>query len=75
MTDADTISRVVRTAWLEVLEIPDCDVDENFFDLGGNSLLAVILAARLEEELDCEVPLDTLFVEGTLAAVTAACAC
>ena len=72
-TDVE-LTETVRSAWLEVLELTDCGDTDNFFDLGGNSLSAVLLVAQLEERLHVEVPLDAIFFEGTLAAVTAACA-
>jgi len=42
--------------------------DDNFFALGGNSLLAVTMAHRLSIELDRPVPARELFAGPTLAA-------
>jgi nonribosomal peptide synthetase CepK len=36
-------------------------VDDDFFELGGNSLLALHLLARIEDELDVTLPLQALF--------------
>lgn len=39
-------------AWVaEVLELPSVAPGDNFVELGGNSLLAVILVNRVDEEL------------------------
>jgi acyl carrier protein len=73
MSGEDDIPQQVRTAWLEILGIGDCQVDDNFFELGGDSLAAVLLVARLQEELDREVSLETLFMDGTLAGLTTSC--
>ncbi|MEU8606798.1 phosphopantetheine-binding protein [Actinoplanes sp. NPDC048791] len=72
-TDAE-LAETVRSIWLDVLELSDCADTDDFFDLGGNSLSAVLLAAQLEDRLRVEVPLDAIFFQATLAAVTAACA-
>jgi hypothetical protein len=44
-------------------------VKENFFDLGGHSLLLVKVQARLEETLDRKIPIVDLFRLPTVAAL------
>jgi acyl carrier protein len=63
---------VVTAAWCAVLNTDEYHPDDDFFALGGNSLLAVSLVERIERELQVSFPLDALFLDGTLAAVTAA---
>jgi acyl carrier protein len=70
---ADRIAALVEREWCTTLDIPAGSSDDDFFDLGGDSLLAVGLIERIEARLDIEFPLDALFVEGTLGALTAAC--
>ena len=41
------IERVVAEAWREVLHLEEVDVEESFFDSGGDSLKAILLAGRL----------------------------
>lgn len=43
----------LRAFWVEVLECQDLDVraDADFFDLGGSSITAVLLAALVQEHL------------------------
>jgi amino acid adenylation domain-containing protein len=41
-------------------------VTENFFDLGGHSILAVRLIARIESRLDKRLPVATLFQDATI---------
>ena len=36
-------------------------VDDNFFDLGGDSLLLIDLHAKLQAELKREIPITDLF--------------
>jgi len=48
----DAVEGAVADAWREVLEVVDVSVDDNFFDLGGNSLLISRVAALLRERMD-----------------------
>ncbi|MFF5157806.1 amino acid adenylation domain-containing protein [Streptomyces sp. NPDC000348] len=55
----------------DVLKLPRDTVgtDVNFFDLGGDSLLATRLLARLRHETGAEIPITALFEEPTPAAL------
>ncbi|MFD6624414.1 non-ribosomal peptide synthetase [Streptomyces diastaticus] len=48
--------RVIASVWQEVLGIPRVDPDDNFFDLGGTSITAVLLRTRLESKLQRSLP-------------------
>jgi len=45
----------------EVLGLPRVGTNENFFDLGGHSLMAVRLANRVRSQLGAELEIATLF--------------
>jgi amino acid adenylation domain-containing protein len=49
--------------WREALKLPTLGVDDDFFEAGGDSLLAVRMLARAERELGLPIPVRTL-VEG-----------
>jgi tyrocidine synthetase-3 len=53
----------LAATWSEVLEIEKdlIGIDTNFFEIGGNSLRATVLAAKIRKALDVEVPLSTIF--------------
>lgn len=59
-TDAPMVERLCRT-WAEVLRRPEVGPDEDFFALGGDSLTALVLLARLRRELGIELGLAELF--------------
>ncbi|MCP5054137.1 MAG: hypothetical protein GY940_43620, partial [bacterium] len=52
--------------WREVLNIDKVSVDENFFDLGGNSLKIVELGNRLKEVLRQDISVMRLFEHATI---------
>ncbi|MGC8451957.1 MAG: amino acid adenylation domain-containing protein [Cylindrospermopsis raciborskii] len=57
--------------WEEVLQVTPVGVRENFFDLGGHSLLAMRLIAVIEQKLKCNLPVVSLFREGTIEKIAA----
>ncbi|WP_214318585.1 type I polyketide synthase [Nonomuraea sediminis] len=62
-----TIARL----WGEVLGGDHIGVDDDFFELGGNSLIAVQLIALIRKELGVRLPMRSLFEEPTVAGVAA----
>ncbi len=69
LSDAE---KAVASIWQSLLGIGDVRANDNFFDLGGNSLLAVQVAARLNRELGLRIPVGRLVFEslGQIAAQT-----
>ncbi|MFF0818492.1 thioesterase domain-containing protein, partial [Rhodococcus sp. NPDC003318] len=63
---------VVAGVLAEVLGLGRVSVDASFFDLGGNSLTATRVMARLSEELGVRVPLRAVFLDPTPAGIAAA---
>lgn len=63
-TDAE---RLVADIWSEVLELDRVSVTDNFFAIGGHSLSAIRVAARLRATIGVKVPMRTLFTRRTLA--------
>ena len=63
---AQSVGDVVASVWRELLGVADVDLDADFFESGGNSLTAVELSSRLEDELGVEVDLVALFEAPTI---------
>ncbi|TFI41539.1 amino acid adenylation domain-containing protein [Rhodococcus sp. 1R11] len=62
----------VAAAFADVLGIERVGLDDDFFSLGGNSLLAVTLVSRLRAELDGgPIPLTWVFVDSSVSALAA----
>ncbi|MFD8783552.1 beta-ketoacyl synthase N-terminal-like domain-containing protein [Kitasatospora sp. NPDC059599] len=68
--DAATVAEVVTTAWSQVLGLTSTDPEADFLDLGGDSLTAVEIGARVNEELCLSLPLDLAFQTPTISAMT-----
>ena len=59
----------VAAAWRDVLGLAQVGRHDNFFDLGGHSLLLLRLQERLRASLDREIPLVDLFRHPTVEAL------
>ena len=57
----------LASIWQEVLQVERVSVHDNFFNLGGNSLLITSLASRIRSAFQIELALPRLFVRPTVA--------
>ncbi len=60
----------IAEAFCEVLGIPSIRMDDDFFDLGGQSILAMRLVSMLGDVFNVEVPLQMLFEASTVSALS-----
>jgi amino acid adenylation domain-containing protein len=63
------LERQIAYVWKEVLGVTEVGVDDNFFDLGGRSLLLVRVQARLRARLKREISMLELFRQPTIHAL------
>ncbi|MBT2375191.1 non-ribosomal peptide synthetase [Pseudomonas fluorescens] len=61
----------IAAIWCEQLQVTEVAADDHFFLLGGNSITATQVVARLRETLGLELNLRLLFEAPTLAAFAA----
>ena len=67
MDTAQTVSML----FTEMLGLPEVDPEESFFDLGGDSLVANLLVARIEELLTVEVEVRSMYLAPSVRELTA----
>lgn len=65
------IADEVRVIWCRELQRDDISVDDNFFALGGQSVIMSRIQWAFIEELDVEVPVDQMFLNPTVASISA----
>ncbi|MEQ8857290.1 MAG: amino acid adenylation domain-containing protein [Pseudomonadales bacterium] len=58
--------------WRQLLDLDEVGVEENFFDIGGDSLLAVQLFLAIERRFRLELPLSLLVEHPTIATLALA---
>ncbi|HDN26118.1 MAG TPA: amino acid adenylation domain-containing protein, partial [Thioploca sp.] len=63
------IEHQIATVWQSVLQINKVGIHDNFFDLGGNSLLIIQVQNKLVEVLNKEVPVVAFFQYPTISAL------
>jgi len=63
------VAEALAGIWREVLGVARVGLHDNFFDLGGQSLLLIRVHRLVQERLDAAVPLVELFKHPTLAAL------
>ncbi|REK89142.1 hypothetical protein DY245_17430, partial [Streptomyces inhibens] len=66
---AGEVARRIAAVWSEVLSVPSVGHQDNFFDLGGNSLLLSTLHSRLQTALGVELPMRRMFEHPTVASL------
>lgn len=63
---ANEVEEKIAKIWEELLGMPKLSVTSSFFTLGGNSLLAIQIIARLRKEFEVDVPLTMIFEAATI---------
>jgi acetoacetyl-CoA synthetase len=64
-----TMVEMLTPIWQRVLQLPSVDVEDNFFDLGGDSSLALELFNEVARASGRELPPVTIYVAPTIAAL------
>jgi len=64
-----SLQRMLAGCWADVLRRAAVGIDENFFELGGDSLLGTQLLVRIKRDLEVEAQLGDLFRHPTVEAL------
>jgi amino acid adenylation domain-containing protein len=68
---SDPVTDLLAGIWAEVLRVPQVGPHDNFFALGGHSMLAIQLVSRVKAALGADVPLHQFFEAPTPADMAA----
>ena len=68
----DEVERLLARIWAEVLQLDEVGVEDDFLDLGGDSLLAARVVSRANAAFMLDLPMHVLFASPTVAAMAAA---
>ena len=64
------IEQRVTAIWKSALGDADIDIDAGFFESGGDSILAVTVAARIKNGFGCDFDVTRLFEHATVRAIS-----
>jgi amino acid adenylation domain-containing protein len=67
----DVLEREIARVWEEVLGVTGIGVTDDFFELGGNSLLTVKLMRGIRAATGCELPLSAIYQGATIERIAA----
>ncbi len=65
------ITERVRAIWCRELQRDDIAVHDDFFALGGHSVIMAKIQSGYLDELDVEVPMDQMYLNPTVALISA----
>lgn len=65
----DQLESLIAETWAEFLPVKEVGAHDNFFDLGGHSLLTIRVHDRLQKKLERSFPLLKLFEHPTVQAL------
>ncbi len=62
---------IIRKIWQEELGLSDLSDKEDFFDLGGHSLIMARVQIQIKEKIGFEMPMDDLFRYSSIEKISA----
>lgn len=65
------VEAVLADIWTEVLQVNRIGIDDNFLHLGGNSLSAIRIVARIEDSLKLQLSVNRIFEKPTISILAA----
>lgn len=65
----NSVEQKIAAIWMDLLKLDRVGVHDDFFDLGGHSLMSVRMFARIERDLGVRLPYTSLFHATTIAQI------
>ncbi|MDZ8092002.1 MAG: SDR family NAD(P)-dependent oxidoreductase [Nostoc sp. DedQUE05] len=66
---SNNVEQIVATTWQKVLGIEKIGIYDNFFDLGGSSLIGVEIISHLQKELNAHIPIISIYERPTISSL------
>ncbi len=66
----DIIQQQLVVMWKELLDLHDVSINDNFFNIGGHSLKAVVLMSRINKIFNVEITLSHIFKYPTIKGIS-----
>jgi acyl carrier protein len=66
----NSIERRLARLWASILNLEKVGIEDHFFDLGGNSLIATQLVSRIRTSFGVDLPLRAVFAAPTVDALS-----
>ena len=66
---SNATEELLAKIWTNILRVERVGIHDNFFALGGHSLLSVRLVAEIEKAFNFQIPLSSLFKISTIAEI------
>jgi len=63
------LEKIIADTWQEVLKVDLAGIKDNFFELGGSSLDIIHVGNKLNEKINNEIPVVTLFTYPTISSL------
>jgi acyl carrier protein len=66
MSATDPVVERILDLWRELLEDDGASASDDFFDAGGDSMMALLLAGKMQDVFGTEVPAGIVFQHRTV---------
>jgi len=66
---SNQVEQIVAKAWQKLLGIEKIGIYDNFFDLGGSSLIGVEVISQLQKELNTHIPIISIYERPTISSL------
>jgi len=66
----NSLEVLIAKIWAELLELEQISVIDNFFEIGGHSILATRVVSRIYESFDVQLPIRHVFDNPTVRGIT-----